>query len=78
MKRDKVISIRVDSALYDRFQAEVKRMTHESDIWGRSRYYYSDGIRSSGFHQFTVSDLLEEAMQKYLEEEHKNYLQRKK
>ena len=76
MKRDKVISVRVDSALYDRFQAEVKRMTLESDIWGRSKYYYSDGIRKSSFNQFTVADLLEEAMKKYLEEEHKNYLHR--
>ena len=75
MKRDKVISVRVDSALYDRFKAEVKRMTDESDIWGRSRYYYRDGIRPSRFHQFTVADLLEEAMKKYLEEEHRNYLQ---
>lgn len=76
MKRDKIISIRVDSSLYDSFQAEVKRMTHESDLWYQSRYYYSDGIRTSSFNKFTVADLLEEAMKKYLEEEHKNYLQR--
>ena len=78
MKRDKVISIRVNSDLLEQFQEEVKNCTLTSDIWGRSRYYYSDGIRHSEFKQFTVSDLLEEAMQKYLEEEHKNYLQRKK
>ena len=78
MKRDKVISIRVSSDLFERFQEEVKRNTLESDLWGRSRYYYSDGIRRSEFNQFTIADLLEEAMVKYLEEEHKNYLQRKK
>ena len=76
MKRDKVISIRVDSVLYNRFQAEVKRMTLESPSWRRSKYYYSDGIRTSFFNQFTVADLLEEAMKKYLEEEHKNSLER--
>ena len=78
MKRDKVISIRVNSDLLEQFQEEVKKCTLTSDLWGRSRYYYKDGIRPSEFKQFTISDLLEEAMQKYLEEEHKNYLQRKK
>ena len=77
MKRDKVISIRVSSELFERFQEEVKRNTLKR-YWRRSIYYYSDGIRRSDFNQFTVADLLEEAMVKYLEEEHKNSLQRKK
>lgn len=78
MKRDKVISIRVNSDLLEQFQEEVKKCTLTSDIWGRSRYYYSDGIRRSDFYQFTLADLLEEAMVKYLEEEHRNYLQLRK
>lgn len=68
-QRDKLISIRVSSKLLAEFQKVVDSRTKVyGGRGGRKLYDYSDPERRNHhYSKFTVSDLLEEAMIKYVE-----------
>ena len=66
--RDKVISLRVNSKLLGKVNDVISSRTQSfTGRGGRNYYTYRDG---SGFayDKFTVADLLEDAMKKYVAE----------
>ncbi|MBR2622423.1 MAG: hypothetical protein IKC97_08660, partial [Clostridia bacterium] len=70
MQRDKLISIRVNSKLFNEVKKLIDSRTTVSESWGaRKIYHYSDKKRPYSYDKFTVADLLEEKLQEYLNEE---------
>ena len=67
MRRDKLISIRVNSIQYQKFLSIVESYTKVVDIgWGARKYYeYYDGEKHQ-YSQFTIGDLLEKALDDYI------------
>ena len=68
MRRDKIISVRVNSDLYNEV---LKRIESKTRVYRCSRsnsYEYRDGIRMYFRGKFTVADLLEEKFRQYLKE----------
>ncbi len=69
-QRDKLISIRVNSKLLEQVKKIIDAKTEVREGWGaRKIYYYRDEKRPYEYDKFTIADLLEEAMEKYLEEQ---------
>ena len=68
MKRDKIISIRVNSDLYNAVLKRIESKTRVYSCWRSNFYEYRDGIRMYFRGKFTVADLLEEKFREYLEE----------
>ncbi len=65
MKRDKIISVRVDSALLDEVQKIINSRTYVFELRGRNYYRYIDENGYS-FNKYTIADLLENAMHEYI------------
>lgn len=65
MKRDKIISLRVNGELLSKVQEIIDRRTDVFEFRGRKHYTYKDGTKTS-YDKFTVADLLENAMQEYI------------
>ena len=65
MKRDKIISVRVDSSLLDEVQKIIDSRTHIYFDNNRKGYIYED---ENGHHhdKYTIADLLESAMKEYI------------
>lgn len=67
MKRDKVISLRVDSRLYEEFISIVESKTEKHvGRGGRNWYRYVDD-RGISYDKFTAADLFEQALEAYIE-----------
>ncbi len=67
MKRDKIISIRVDSSLFEKFLSVVDSKTEKyTGRGGRNLYNYCDDSGAS-WEKFTPADLFEKAMRDYVE-----------
>ena len=64
--RDKLISIRVNSRLFDEFNAIVKSKTRVSTYYGRKFIEYEGKMTYEGGGKYTVSDLLESALEEYV------------
>ena len=64
--RDKLISIRVSSRLLDKFNSIVQTKTQVSTYYGRKVITYEGKMTYDGGGKFTVSDLLEEALEEYI------------
>ena len=69
MKRDKVISVRVNSDLYDRVQKSIESKTLVYWCWKSNYYEYRDGKRMYFRGKFTIADLMEEKFKEYLAEQ---------
>lgn len=66
MKRDKIISVRVDSSLFDQVQKIIDSRTTISHYEHRTYYIYRD--ENGKYHnKYTIADLLEKAMKEYIE-----------
>ncbi len=65
MKRDKIISVRVNSELLDKVQKIIDSRTHVLNLRGINHYRYVD---ENGYSQdkYTIADLLESAMKEYI------------
>ena len=64
--RDKLISIRVNSRLFDEFNAIVKSKTRVSNFYGRKIIEYEGKDTWSGGGKYSISDLLEAALEEYI------------
>lgn len=69
LKRDKVISVRVNSELYDEVLKFIESKTKVYKCWNSNYYEYRDYKRRYWRGKFTVADLLEEKFEEYLAEE---------
>ena len=68
-QRDKLISVRVNAKLLEEVKQKISTKTTVYESWGaRKIYHYHDSKRPHNTEKFTIADLLEEAMEKYLEE----------
>ena len=65
MKRDKIISLRVDSELYNEVQKIINSRTEVYKGSHHNYYYYKDE-KGLTHDKFTIADLLEEAMKQYI------------
>ncbi len=66
MKRDKIISVRVNSDLLDKVQKIIDSRTYIIEVRGRNIYHYKDENRHTQ-DKYTIADLLESAMNEYVE-----------
>lgn len=66
MKRDKIISVRVNSDLLDKVQKIIDSRTYIIEVRGRNIYHYKDENRHT-HDKYTIADLLESAMNEYVE-----------
>ena len=66
MKRDKIISVRVNSDLLDKVQKIIDSRTYTLEIRGRNHYRYKSENRTE-YEKYTIADLLESAMWEYVE-----------
>lgn len=66
MKRDKIISVRVNSSLLDEVQNTINKRTQKWKGYKSNHYHYID---ENGYShdKYTIADLLESAMIKYIE-----------
>lgn len=69
MRRDKVISVRVNSKLLDEVNAAIMSKTEVWEGTRRTYYDYKDEKRPYKHDKFTVADLLEEKLREYLNEQ---------
>ena len=71
-KRDKLISVRVSSKLLSEFQAIIDANTKVYPGRGNRNYYHCSlpvlAHSSHLYQKFSVADLLEESMKKFVEE----------
>lgn len=68
MKRDKLISLRVNSDLLEKVNNKIMSKTTIIQGSRRNYYHYHDDKRSGHFDKFTIADLLEEKLRSYLQE----------
>ncbi len=66
MKRDKIISVRVNNALLDKVQKIIDSRTYIFEVRGVNHYRYKDENGQS-HDKYTIADLLESAMREYIE-----------
>ena len=69
LKRDKVISVRVNSDLYNRVLKSIESRTIVYKLWNSNYYEYRDHKRRYFRGKFTVAELLEEKFEEYLAEQ---------
>lgn len=67
MKRDKVISLRVDSRLYHRFSSIVDSKTENHIGRGGRNWYMYINDKGLSYYKFTAADLFEQALKAYIE-----------
>ena len=66
MRRDKIITVRVNSKLFDEVQKIIDSHTYGFELRGRNHYRYTDEKHT--YHgKYTIADLLESAMEEYIE-----------
>lgn len=65
MKRDKIISVRVDSNLLDEVQKIIDSRTQVFEARGIKHYHYKDE-KGYSHDKYTIADLLEQAMREYI------------
>lgn len=64
MRRDKIITIRVDSTLLNKVQEIIDSRT---TVWqGRHNYYHYIDENGYSHDKYTIADLLESAMREYI------------
>ena len=65
MRRDKIISVRVNSSLLEQVQAIIDSRTTVTEYIGIKHYHYID---ENGYShdKYTIADLLESAMRHYI------------
>lgn len=65
MRRNKIISVRVDSSLLDKVQEIIDSRTRVFENRERKYYHYID---ENGYshEKYTIADLLESAMREYI------------
>lgn len=66
MKRDKIISVRVNSNLLEKVQKIIDSRTHVFELRGVNHYHYKDEDGRT-HDKYTIADLLEAAMREYVE-----------
>lgn len=66
MRRDKIISVRVDSDLLNKVQKIIDSRTYSYELRGRNHYRYKDE-KGTAYEKYTIADLLESAMNEYVE-----------
>lgn len=66
MRRDKIISVRVDSSLLNEVQKIIDSHTYSYELRGRNHYRYEDE-NGTAYEKYTIADLLESAMNEYVE-----------
>lgn len=66
MKRDKVISLRVDSCLYKKFISIVESKTEKFVVRGNRNFYRYVDDRGNTHDKFTAADLFEQALRQYV------------
>lgn len=66
MRRDKIISVRVDSSLLNEVQKIIDSRTYSYELRGRNHYRYKDE-NGTAYEKYTIADLLESAMNEYVE-----------
>ena len=66
MRRDKIISVRVDSSLLNEVQKIIDSHTYSYELRGRNQYRYKDE-NGTAYEKYTIADLLESAMKAYVE-----------
>ncbi len=66
MRRDKIISVRVDSSLLNEVQKIIDSRTYSYELRGRNQYRYKDE-NGTAYEKYTIADLLESAMNEYVE-----------
>lgn len=66
MRRDKIISVRVDSSLLNEVQKIIDSRTYSYELRGRNQYRYKDE-NGTAYEKYTIADLLESAMKAYVE-----------
>jgi len=66
MRRDKIISVRVDSSLLNEVQKIIDSRTYSYELRGRNHYRYEDE-NGTAYEKYTIADLLESAMKAYVE-----------
>ena len=64
--RDKLISVRVNSRLLEEFNAIVKSKTRVSTYYGRKIIEYEGKTTYERGGKYTISDLLEAALEEYV------------
>lgn len=71
MARDKLISVRVDSSLYNKVNKLIEENTTQRDYF-RSKVYWNHlpGKYGNGnyWHKFSIADLLEIAMEEFIKD----------
>ncbi len=66
MRRDKIISVRVDGSLLNKVQKIIDSRTYSYELRGRNHYRYKDE-NGTAYEKYTIADLLESAMNEYVE-----------
>lgn len=66
MRRDKIISVRVDGSLLNKVQKIIDSRTYSYELRGRNHYRYEDE-NGTAYEKYTIADLLESAMKAYVE-----------
>ena len=66
MKRDKIISVRVNSTLLEQVQKIIDSRTQSYELRGVNHYIYKDE-NGNRHDKYTIADLLESAMREYIE-----------
>lgn len=66
MRKDKIITVRVNSELFDEVQKIIDSHTYVFEWHGRNHYRYKDE-KGISHKKYTIADLLESAMKEYIE-----------
>lgn len=66
MRRDKIISVRVNSELLEKVQKIIDSRTYTFELRGKNHYRYKDE-NGTAYEKYTIADLLESAMREYIE-----------
>ena len=66
MRRDKIISVRVNSTLLNEVQEIINSRTYSYELRGRNYYRYKDE-KGTAYEKYTIADILESAMHEYIE-----------
>lgn len=65
MKRNKIISVRVNCDLLEQVQAIIDSRTYSYELRGKNHYRYKDE-KGTAYEKYTIADLLESAMNEYV------------
>jgi len=69
MKKDKIITVRVNSILLEKVNIIINERTRKTEYYYKNKYTYISPNTGNCYDKVTVADILEIALKKFLENE---------